>query len=170
MLMNIDIFPSDVRRRIKKIQKGWSRLTAFYGWENAPATNNALENYYSCSCKQIKKKQHRRNTAMKRQWKLYAMRRAGLLKYDGPSLFDVISILIPFRLPTWCDLGPTYSFVLAWALLICWKWYWFVCCHWCKTTHWDEIVWLENWFAEFLSVLKLSDGKYPQITRFCWCA
>lgn len=100
LLMNIDIFPSAVRRRIKKIQKGWSRFTAFYGWENAPATNNALENYFSCSCKQIKKKQHRRNTAMKRQWKLYAMRRAGLLKYDGPSLFDVISILIPFRLPT----------------------------------------------------------------------
>ena len=100
LLMNIDIFPSVVRKRIRMIQEDWSRLTAFYGWKNAPATNNALENYFSCSCKQIKKKQHRRNTAMKRQWKLYAMKRAGLLKYDGPSLFDVISILIPFRLPT----------------------------------------------------------------------
>ena len=99
LFMNIDIFPSVVKKRIRKIHGNWNRLTAFYRWEHAPATNNALENYFSCSCKQIKKKQHRRNTAIKRQWKLYAMKRAGLLKYDGPSLFDVISILIPFRLP-----------------------------------------------------------------------
>lgn len=100
LLKNIDGFPSVVRKRIRMIQEDWMRLTAFYGWENAPATNNALENYYSCSCKQIKKKQHRRNRAIKRQWKLYAMKRAGMLRYDGPSLFGIISRLIPFRLPT----------------------------------------------------------------------
>lgn len=100
LLKNIDIFPSVVRKRIRMIQEDWSRLTAFYRYQNAPATNNVLENYYSCSCKQIKKKQHRRNRAIKRQWKLYAMKRAGLLKYDGSSLFGIISRLIPFRLPT----------------------------------------------------------------------
>jgi len=82
-----------VNKRIQMINSDWNRLTAFYGYEGAPATNNAIENYYSCSCKQIKKKQHRRNTALKRQWKLYAMKRAGLLRFEGRSLFETIAML-----------------------------------------------------------------------------
>jgi transposase-like protein len=82
-----------VNKRIQMIKSDWSRLTAFYNYEGAPATNNAIENYYSCSCKQIKKKQHRRNTALKRQWKLYAMKRAGMLRFEGRPLFETIAML-----------------------------------------------------------------------------
>ena len=100
LIQNIDTFSVAIQSRIKMIDNDWKRLTQFYRIEGAPATNNPIENYFSCSCKQIKKKQHRRNSALIRQWKLYAMKRAGMLKYDGPSLLDVISILIPFRLST----------------------------------------------------------------------
>lgn len=98
--IRLNEFSIAVRKRITMIENDWERLTGFYHFDGAPATNNPIENYYSCSCKQVKKKQHRRNTGLLRQWKLYAMKRAGMLKYDGPSLIEIIGSLIPFRLLT----------------------------------------------------------------------
>ncbi len=98
--VRLNEFSVSVRKRILMIEHDWDRLTAFYHFDGAPATNNPIENYYSCSCKQVKKKQHRKNTGLLRQWKLYAMKRAGLLKYDGPSMMEIIGSLIPFRLLT----------------------------------------------------------------------
>ncbi len=97
LLQNQDDFSTAVKSRIKMIDRDWERLTQFYKIEGAPATNNPIENYYSCSCKQIKKKQHRRSKALLRQWKLYAMKRAGMLEFTGIKFFEIFLLLIPFR-------------------------------------------------------------------------
>jgi len=97
LLHNMDGFSNVVKSRIKMIDRDWERLTQFYKIEGAPATNNPIENYYSCSCKQIKKKQHRRSRALLRQWKLYAMKRAGMLKFTGMKIFEIYLLLLPFR-------------------------------------------------------------------------
>ena len=70
LLRNLDRYSTPIQSRIKMIERDWERLTQFYRIEGAHATNNSIENYYSCSCKQIKKKQHRRSKALLRQWKL----------------------------------------------------------------------------------------------------
>lgn len=97
LLKNLDGFSTAVQSRIKMIDSDWERLTQFYNVEGAPATNNPIENYYSCSCKQIKKKQHRRSRALLRQWKLYAMKRAGMLEFTGMKIFEIHLLLLPFR-------------------------------------------------------------------------
>ena len=51
LLGKIDSFEAAVRKRLMKIEELWPKLTAFYFVDNAPATNNALENYYSTSLK-----------------------------------------------------------------------------------------------------------------------
>lgn len=97
LLQNMDAFSVSVQSRIKMIDNDWEKLTRFYTIEGAPATNNPIENYYSASCKQIKKKQHRRSKSLIRQWKLYAMKRAGMLKFTGMSIFEIYHLLIPFH-------------------------------------------------------------------------
>ncbi len=52
-------FSPIVQRRLEKIQMGWIHFTAFQRVDDAPATNNAIENYYSTSLKGQKKKQLR---------------------------------------------------------------------------------------------------------------
>jgi transposase-like protein len=97
LLRNLDRYGTPIQSRIKMIERDWERLTQFYRIEGAPATNNPIENYYSCSCKQIKKKQHRRSKALLRQWKLYAMKRAGMLEFTGMKFFEIYLLLLPFR-------------------------------------------------------------------------
>ena len=45
----IDSFEAVVRRRLMKIEELWPKLSAFYLFDNAPSTNNSLENYHSVS-------------------------------------------------------------------------------------------------------------------------
>lgn len=97
LLSNFDGFSTAIQSRIKMIDRDWERLTQFYRIEGSPATNNAIENYYSCSCKQIKKKQHRRSQSLIRQWKLYAMKRAGMLEFNGMRMIEVDILLFTFR-------------------------------------------------------------------------
>ena len=55
--MQSDSFMISVRKRLAKIEELWPNLTAFYFVDNAPATNNPIENYYSTSLKTHRKKQ-----------------------------------------------------------------------------------------------------------------
>jgi len=93
LLKRINTFPKEIQRRLLMINNDWKRLSAFYYLNDAPATNNLIENYFSCSCKQIKKKQHRRTSSLIRQWKLYQIHRAGLLIYHGRNFSKIISLL-----------------------------------------------------------------------------
>jgi hypothetical protein len=59
LLNNSHSFSPIVQRRLDKIQKDWSHFTAFQRVDDASATNNAIENYYSASLKGQSKKQLR---------------------------------------------------------------------------------------------------------------
>jgi hypothetical protein len=77
LFSKIDSFEMAVRRRLTKIKDLWPNLTAFYFFDNAPATNNVLENYYSTSLKTHRKKQLE-ELGIKEQIKLSALKRSGI--------------------------------------------------------------------------------------------
>jgi len=91
----IDSFEPTVRRRLIKIEELWSKLTAFYFVDNAPATNNALENYYSSSLKTHRKKQLEENGIVD-QIKLSALNRSGIFGKPKRTLLDAFFMFIPF--------------------------------------------------------------------------
>ena len=79
LMTEIDSFDAFVQKLLKMIEKNWKHLTEFYFMEDAPATNNLIENYYSASLKTHRKKQLRTERGIKNQIKLSAMKRAGVL-------------------------------------------------------------------------------------------
>ena len=94
-LGKIDSFEAAVRRRLMKIRELWPKLTAFYLVDDAPATNNALENYYSTSLKTHRKKQLEANGIVD-QIKLSALKRSGIFGKPKRTLLDAFSMFIPF--------------------------------------------------------------------------
>ena len=95
LLGKIDSFEAAVRRRLMKIRELWPKLTAFYLVDDAPATNNALENYYSTSLKTHRKKQLE-ETGVKDQMKISALKRAGIFGRPQRTLLDAFFMFIPF--------------------------------------------------------------------------
>lgn len=69
------LFHKKVQDRLKMIEKNWKYFTAFYNIEGCPATNNAIENYYSTSLKTHRKKQLRTDKGIIFHMKLSAMKR-----------------------------------------------------------------------------------------------
>ncbi|MBW6517330.1 MAG: ISNCY family transposase, partial [ANME-2 cluster archaeon] len=72
-----------IQKRLRMINKHWINLTVFYYLEGAPATNNAIENYYSTSLKTHRKKQFRTDGGILNQIKLASMNRAKM--FEGPK-------------------------------------------------------------------------------------
>ena len=70
------LFPKKVRERLKMIRDNWKYFTAFYHIKDCPATNNAIENYYSASLKTHRKKQLRTDEGIVNHMKLSALKRA----------------------------------------------------------------------------------------------
>jgi len=70
------LFPKKVKDRLKMIQKNWKFFTAFYSVKDCPATNNAIENYFSTSLKTHRKKQLRTDKGLLNHMKLAALKRA----------------------------------------------------------------------------------------------
>ena len=95
LFSKIDCFEVAVQKRLMKIKELWPKLTAFYMVENAPATNNALENYYSTSLKTHRKKQLE-VTGIEDQIKLSALKRSGILARPRRTLLDAFFMFIPF--------------------------------------------------------------------------
>ncbi len=95
LLSKIDSFEAAVQKRLMKIREIWPKLTAFYFVDDAPATNNALENYYSTSLKT-----HRKNqlevTGIEDQMKLSALKRAGIFGRPQRTLLYAFFMFIPF--------------------------------------------------------------------------
>ena len=77
------------------IKELWPNLTAFYFLENAPATNNPVENYYSTSLKTHRKKQLE-EPGIEDQMKLSALKRAGIFGRPEKTLLDAFFMFIPF--------------------------------------------------------------------------
>lgn len=69
------LFPKKVKERLTMIQKNWKFFTAFYAVKGCPATNNAIENYFSTSLKTHRKKQLRTDKGLINHMKLAALKR-----------------------------------------------------------------------------------------------
>jgi hypothetical protein len=95
LFSKIHSFEVAVRKRLMKIEELWSKLTAFYLVDNAPATNNVLENYYSTSLKTHRKKQLE-VSGIEDQMKLSALKRSGILARPRRTLLDAFFMFIPF--------------------------------------------------------------------------
>jgi len=95
LFSKIDSFEMAVRRRLTKIKELWPKLTAFYFVDSAPATNNALENYYSTSLKSHRKKQLE-EPGIEEQIKLSALKRSGIFGRPSKTLLDAFLMFIPF--------------------------------------------------------------------------
>ena len=98
-LMNeVDSFDENIQYRLKMIKKYWMNLTAFHDFEGAPATNNAIENFYSTSLKTHRKKQFRTEIGIFYQMKLAAMKRAGMFEGIKPTLLELFGLFRPFAI------------------------------------------------------------------------
>jgi hypothetical protein len=95
MMYRIGSFEMAVKKRLRKIEKLWPNLTAFYFVDGAPATNNAIENYYSTSLKTHRKRQLKRS-GIEDQMKLSAMKRAGIFERPQKTLLEAFLMFIPF--------------------------------------------------------------------------
>jgi len=93
--MESDSFMMSVRKRLAKIEELWPNLTAFYFVDNAPATNNPIENYYSTSLKTHRKKQLDER-GIEQQMKLSALKRAGVFGKPQKTLLEAFVMFIPF--------------------------------------------------------------------------
>ena len=94
-----DDHPDYVQKRLDMISKNWENLNTFRKFRDAPATNNAIENYYSTSLKTHQKRQYTSDEGIERQMKLSRMKRAGMLKYEGKTLLQIMIKFLPFRDP-----------------------------------------------------------------------
>ena len=95
LIEEIDSFEIAVRKRLMKIEELWPNLTAFYFVDNAPATNNPIENYYSTSLKTHRKKQLE-EPGIEDQMKLSALKRAGIFGRPEKTLLEAFLMFIPF--------------------------------------------------------------------------
>ena len=89
-------FDINVQKRLKMIKEHWKNLIMFHFVEGAPATNNAIENYYSTSLKTHRKKQFRTDIGIINQLQLSSMKRAGLFNELKPTLLERFMVFIPF--------------------------------------------------------------------------
>jgi hypothetical protein len=98
LLNRIDSFEIAVRKRLMKIKELWPNLTAFYFVDGAPATNNAIENYYSTSLKTHRKRQLK-TRGIEDQMRLSALKRAGMFGKPEKTLLEAFFMFIPFLDP-----------------------------------------------------------------------
>jgi hypothetical protein len=97
LLKEAKSFSLIVQRRLEKIQKDWNHFTAFQRVDDAPATNNAIENYYSTSLKGQSKKQLRTDGGINLHMKLSSMKRFDMIGKPRITFLEAILKLIPFR-------------------------------------------------------------------------
>jgi hypothetical protein len=95
LMAEFNSFEVSVRRRLLKIKEYWNNLTAFCFVDDAPATNNAIENYYSTSLKTQRKSQLR-EPGLEIQMKLSAMKREGFFGKPKMTLLEAFYMFIPF--------------------------------------------------------------------------
>lgn len=82
-----------IKERIEMIKKNWKSFTAFYEVKKCPATNNALENFYSTSLKTHRKKQLRTDKGLLNHMKIAALKRTeGFLKNKN-TFFGIFTLI-----------------------------------------------------------------------------
>ena len=98
LMDEINCFDEKIQKRLRKINKHWMNLTVFYHIEGAPATNNAIENYYSTSLKTHRKKQFRTDIGIFNQIKLSSMKRAGMFEGPKQTVLELFTLFRPFSI------------------------------------------------------------------------
>ena len=99
LMEEYDDLPGYVQKRLDMIFKNWDNLNTFRMIKDGLATNNAIENYYSTSLKTHQKRQYTSEEGIERQMKISRMKRAGMLKYEGKTLLQIMIKFLPFRDP-----------------------------------------------------------------------
>jgi hypothetical protein len=90
-------FPEHLQKRLRMIADNWEKFTAFYKVQDAPRTNNKIENYFSRSAKTDRKKQFRGDIGVETRLKLTILRINGFFASAGISLFELYMKFQPFR-------------------------------------------------------------------------
>ena len=83
------LFPKKVQKRLDMIDENWKYFTAFYSVKDCPATNNAVENYYSTSLKTHRKKQLRTDKGILDHMKLTAFKRIQGFAKPKKTIIDI---------------------------------------------------------------------------------
>ena len=87
------LFPHKARKRLDMIKENWEYFTAFYHVKDCPATNNAMENFYSTSLKTHRKKQMRSDKGIINHMKLSALKRARSLTEPKETLLEIFMLI-----------------------------------------------------------------------------
>jgi hypothetical protein len=87
------LFPKKARKRLAMIKENWRYFTAFYNITDCPATNNALENFYSTSLKTHRKKQLRSDKGIINHMKLSALKRVRSFTEPKESLLEIFMLV-----------------------------------------------------------------------------
>ena len=87
------LFPKKIRARLKMIKKNWKYFTAFYHIKGCPATNNAIENYYSTSLKTHRKKQLRTDRGLTNHMKLAALKKVEGFTKPKKTLLEIYGLI-----------------------------------------------------------------------------
>lgn len=98
LLKNYDSYPANIQKRLRMIRTNWVYLTMFHRFEGAPATNNAIENYYSASLKSHQKRQYTSEAGITNQMKLAWLRRSGRLSKSRKTIPQILHLFAPFSL------------------------------------------------------------------------
>ena len=87
------LFPQKIRERLEMIKKNWEYFTAFYNIKGCPATNNAIENYYSTSLKTHRKKALRTEKGILNHMKIAALKRTKGFQKPDKTLITIYGLL-----------------------------------------------------------------------------
>ena len=87
------LFPKKAKKRLDMIKENWEYFTAFYHVRNCPATNNAIENFYSTSLKTHRKKQLRSDNGIINHMKLSALKRVRCLTEPKETLLTICMMI-----------------------------------------------------------------------------
>lgn len=89
LLKEEKLFPKKAQARLKMIKENWKAFTTFYFIKNCPATNNAIENYYSTSLKTHRKKQLRTDEGIENHMKLTAFKRLNGFSKPKKTILEI---------------------------------------------------------------------------------
>lgn len=92
LLSEINLFPKSTQKRILMIKDNWKYFTAFYVVRGCPATNNAVENFYSTSLKTDRKKQFRSDRGILNQMKISAKKRKESFCKPKETLLEIYGL------------------------------------------------------------------------------
>ena len=87
------LFPKKAQLRLEMIKQNWKYFTAFYFVKECPATNNAIENFYSASLKTHRKKQLRTDKGIINHMKLAALKRTKDFSEPKKTLLEIYGLV-----------------------------------------------------------------------------